>query len=84
MDQNIDKALSDEKLKWLLDKECKVPLTKGEVNFIYNVFGQLTWKLGDAKIAGKILDKLTPFAAFDTNISEKSHKEQLVLGKKTN
>lgn len=73
-------------LQKTLDEICDVKLMRREVIVVHNILSTLQYKLGDAKVVLGILDKLTAYAAVDTNIPQESHDQQvaeaLVLGKK--
>lgn len=74
---------ADKQLQDRLDEECLVPLLRRDVIVIHNILASMSYKLGDAEvIIHKILPRLTPYAAVDTNITKESEKEQIALGKK--
>ena len=76
------KEEQDAQLQKRLDEECDVKLLRREVIVIHNILSTLQYKLGDAKIVLGILDKLTVFAAVDSNIPPEETKKQIALGKK--
>lgn len=81
------KTRSERELETNLNTECDVKLLRREVIAVHNILSTLQYKLGDAVIVLRIIEKLKPHAAVDTNITPESHEQQvqetgLTLGKK--